>query len=32
MGKNAKKIYEEQLAYQKWCDFILKELDERNKQ
>ncbi len=31
MSKNAKKIYEENLAYGKWCEFVLKELNERLK-
>lgn len=27
MGKKAKAIYEEKLAYQKWCPLVLKELE-----
>lgn len=31
MGGNAKKVYEEKLSYQKWCEFILKELNDKQK-
>lgn len=28
MGKIARKIYKEKLAYQKWCQFVIKKLSE----
>jgi hypothetical protein len=28
MGKKCRKLWEEKLTYGKWCDFLIKELDE----
>ncbi len=28
MGENAKKVYDELIAYQRWCIFVLKELND----
>lgn len=28
MGQNATKLYKEKLTYQKWCQYVIKELEE----